>query len=149
MPSLQIYIKSSPVSRSLVCIIEPSLEQGWTQTELDDVPELLDFTEELLLASVDELDFAEEELFFDEDETLPLDLPPLLLLESSSLLEAELLVEISPADSGATPEEDSSSPQAVKDIVMANSARARNLHTFIRSSSMQKSVIAYTQQSRP
>ena len=73
MPSLQIYIKSSPVSRSLVCIIEPSLEQGWTQTELDDVPELLDFTEELLLESVDGLDFAEEELFFDEDET---ELPP-------------------------------------------------------------------------
>ena len=91
-------------------------------------PELLDVTEELLLASVDELDFAEEELFFDEDETpLPPDLPPLLLLESSSLLEAELLVEISPADSGATPEEDSSSPQAIKDIVMANSAAKINI----------------------
>ena len=109
--------------------------------ELDELTLELDFTELL--------DLAEDELFFDEDETLPLDLPPLLLLESSSLLEAELLVEISPADSGATPEEDSSSPQAVKDIVMANSAKARNLHTFIRSSSMQKSVIAYTQQSRP
>jgi hypothetical protein len=126
----------------------PSSVQAFIEEELP--PELLDFTEELLLESVDGLDFAEEELFFDEDETpLPLDLPPLLLLESSSLLEAELLVEISPADSGATPEEDSSSPQAVKDIVMANSAKARNLHTFIRSSSMQKSVIAYTQQSRP
>ena len=38
-----------------------------------DVPELLDVTEELLLESVDELDFAEDELFVDEDET---ELPP-------------------------------------------------------------------------
>ena len=111
--------------------------------------ELPGFTDELLFEPVEELDFSE---LLDLAE----DFPPVEdfteLLEAEllvELLEAELLVEISPADSGATPEEDSSSPQAVKDIVMANSARARNLHTFIRSSSMQKSVIAYTQQSRP
>jgi hypothetical protein len=53
--------------------------------ELADVPELLDVTEELLLESVEELDFAEEELFVDEDETLP----PLLLDLSSLLLQDE------------------------------------------------------------
>ena len=83
------------------------------------------------MASVDELDFAEDELFVDEDETLAL----LALSEDSFSGSTKLLL--------------SSSPQAVNDMVMANSAKARNLHTFIRSSSMQKSVIAYTQQSRP
>jgi transketolase C-terminal domain/subunit len=53
------------------------------------------------------------------------DFPP--VEDFTELLEAELLVEISPADSGATPEEDSSSPQAVKDIVMANSATKINI----------------------
>ena len=75
------------------------------------------------------LDFAEEELFVDEDETLPLS------LEDSFSGSTKLLL--------------SSSPQAVNDMVMANSARARNLLNLIRSSSMQKDVIAYTQQSRP
>ena len=103
-----------------------------SNVELDDVPKLLDVTEELLLESVDELDFAEDELFVDEDETLPLDLPPLLLLESSSLLEAELLVEISPADSGATPEEDSSSPQAVRLIVAIRADTIRAGRNFIK-----------------
>jgi hypothetical protein len=60
-----------------------------------EVPELLNVTEELLLASVDELDFAEEELFVDEDETLPL-----LLSEDSFSGSTKLLL--------------SSSPQAVK-----------------------------------
>ena len=97
-------------------------------------PEPLDVTEELLLESVDELDFAEDELFVDEDETLPL-LSLLLSLEDSFSGSTKLLL--------------SSSPQAVNDMVMANSARARNLLNLIRLSSMQKSVIAYTQQSRP
>ena len=66
-----MYVTSFPNSLSRLCIISPSLEQGLVQTELDEVPELLDFTEELLLESVDGLDFAEEELFFDEDDTEP------------------------------------------------------------------------------
>jgi hypothetical protein len=86
------------------------------------------------LESVDELVFAEDELFVDEDETLPL-LSLLLSLEDSFSGSTKLLL--------------SSSPQAVNDMVMANSARARNLLNLIRLSSMQKSVIAYTQQSRP
>ncbi|MBO5533016.1 MAG: hypothetical protein J5977_11275 [Fibrobacter sp.] len=78
-----------------------------------EVPELLDVTEELLLASVDELDFAEEELFFDEDETLlllekGLDGSPPLRSEDDSAM--ELLVSFS----GSTKLLLSSSPQAVK-----------------------------------
>ena len=83
------------------------------------------------MESVDELDFAEEELFVDDDETLAL----LALSEDSFSGLTKLLL--------------SSSPQAVNDMVMANSARARNLLNLIRSSSMQKDVIAYTLQSRP
>jgi hypothetical protein len=95
----------------------PSSEQGlFSSPELlfvpADVPELLDVTEELLLESVEELDFAEEELFVDEDETLSM----LALSEDSFSGDKKLLL--------------SSSPQAVKDIVMANSARARNLQIF-------------------
>jgi hypothetical protein len=76
-----------------------------------DVPELLDVTEELLLESVDELDFAEDELFVDEDETLALLSLP--LSEDSFSGSTKLLL--------------SSSPQAVKDIVMANSAAKINI----------------------
>ena len=124
MPSLQIYIKSSPVSRSLVCIIEPSLEQGWTQTELDDVPELLDFTEELLLESVEEFDFAEEELFFDEDWALllleeGLDGSPPLRSEDDSAM--ELLVSFS----GSTKLLLSSSPQATNKKANASVKKRR------------------------
>ena len=107
--------------------------------ELDpaEVPELLDVTEELLLASVDELDFAEDELFFDEDWALllleeGLDGSPPLRSEDDSAM--ELLVSFS----GSTKLLLSSSPQAINDIVMANSARVRNLQDLIRSSSMQK-----------
>jgi hypothetical protein len=64
------------------------------------------------LESVEELDFVEEELFVDEDETLSL----LPLSEDSFSGLTKLLL--------------SSSPQAVKDIVMANSAKARNLQIF-------------------
>ena len=121
--------------------------QALVQTELELFVSPLEFNELedfALLPPADDLALDED---FSELLDLAEDFPP--VEDFTELLEAELLVEISPADSGATPEEDSSSPQAVKDIVMANSAKARNLHTFIRSSSMQKSVIAYTQQSRP
>ena len=64
---------------------------------------------ELLLESVEELDFAEEELFVDEDETLSM----LALSEDSFSGDKKLLL--------------SSSPQAVKDIVMANSAAKINI----------------------
>jgi hypothetical protein len=118
-----------------------------------DFPELLDVTEEQLLASVDELDFAEEELFVDEDETLLLDLSSLLLqdegLEPSWLSPLRVAPLSEDSFSGSTKLLLSSSPQAVKDMVMANSTRVRNLQNLIRSSSMQKDVIAYTQQSRP
>jgi hypothetical protein len=104
------------------------------------LPELEDFT---LLPPADEFTL---ELDFAEEETLLLDLSPLPSLVPSPLLRISLDED---SFSGSTKLLLSSSPQAVKDIVMANSAKARNLHTFIRSSSMQKSVIAYTQQSRP
>ena len=58
---------------------------------------------------MDELDFAEEELFVDEDETLSL----LPLSEDSFSGDKKLLL--------------SSSPQAIKDIVMANSAAKINI----------------------
>ena len=67
--------------------------------------------EELLLASVEELDFAEEELFVDEDETLLLDLPPLPSLVPSLLLRISLEED---SFSGSTKLLLSSSPQAVK-----------------------------------
>ena len=102
-----------------MCIIEPSLEQGWTQTELDDVPELLDLTLDeagldsppLLLESVEEFDFAEEELFFDEDWAL------LLLeegLDGSTPLRSEddSAMELLVSFSGLTKLLLSSSPQA-------------------------------------
>ena len=135
MPVSELYLEIIlPSSLHSVYDVELLAEDNAKETELPG------FTDELLFEPVEELDFSE---LLDLAEDFP------LVEDFSELLEAELLVEISPADSGATPEEDSSSPQAVKDIVMANSAKARNLHTFIRSSSMQKSVIAYTQQSRP
>ncbi|MBQ2032554.1 MAG: hypothetical protein II483_10150, partial [Lachnospiraceae bacterium] len=75
---------------------------------------------------MEELDFAEEEQFVDEDETLLLDLSSLLLQDEGldpswlSPLRVELLSEDS--FSGDKKLLLSSSPQAVKDIVMANSA---------------------------
>ena len=80
--------------------------------------------EELLLESVEELDFAEEELFVDEDETLLLDLSPLPSLVPSLLLRISLDED---SFSGSTKLLLSSSPQAVKDIVMANSATKINI----------------------
>ena len=67
--------------------------------------------EELLLESVEELDFAEEELFVDEDETLLLDLSPLPSLVPSPLLRISLDED---SFSGSTKLLLSSSPQAVK-----------------------------------
>ena len=87
--------------------------------------------EELLLESVEELDFAEDELFVDEDETLLLDLSPLPSLVPSLLLRISLDED---SFSGSTKLLLSSSPQAVNDMVMANSARVRNLQNLIRSS---------------
>jgi hypothetical protein len=63
------------------------------------------------LESVDELDFAEEELFVDEDETLLLDLSPLPSLVPSPLLRISLDED---SFSGSTKLLLSSSPQAVK-----------------------------------
>ena len=135
MPVSELYLEIIfPSSLHSVYDVELLAEDNAKETELPG------FTDELLFEPVEELDFSE---LLDLAE----DFPP--VEDFTELLEAELLVEISPADSGATPEEDSSSPQAVKDIVMANSAKARNLLNLIRSSSMQKDVIAYTQQSRP
>jgi hypothetical protein len=116
-PFLQIYF--FPVSVNSSIWPSSSGEQDKSSNSLvellfvpADVPELLDVTEELLLESVEELDFVEEELFVDEDETLSL----LPLSEDSFSGLTKLLL--------------SSSPQAVKDIVMANSAKARNLQIF-------------------
>ena len=63
------------------------------------------------MASVDELDFAEDELFVDEDETLLLDLSPLPSLVPSLLLRISLDED---SFSGSTKLLLSSSPQAVK-----------------------------------
>ena len=76
------------------------------------------------MESVDELDFAEEELFVDEDETLLLDLSPLPSLVPSPLLRISLDED---SFSGSTKLLLSSSPQAVKDMVMANSAAKINI----------------------
>ena len=88
-----------------------------SNVELDEVPELLDFTEELLLESVDGLDFAEEELFFDEDETLLS-----LLLDPFDSACASLRV---------TPEEESS-PQAVRLIVAIRARMGREKNFMSR-----------------
>jgi hypothetical protein len=70
---------------------------------------LLDFTEELLLESVDGLDFAEEELFFDEDETeLPPEEVPLSVTELEEIASSPLEDEISATGSGPAPLELSS-----------------------------------------
>ena len=128
----------------MALLVFPSSEQGILDSaellllpadEPADVPELLDVTEELLLASVDELDFAEEELFVDEDETLLLDLSSLLLqdegLEPSWLsplrMTLSMLALSEDSFSGDKKLLLSSSPQAVKDIVMANSAAKINI----------------------
>jgi hypothetical protein len=73
------------------------------------------------LASVDELDFAEDELFVDEDETLPLDLSPLPSLVPSLLLRISLDED---SFSGSTKLLLSSSPQAANKNVNA-SAKTR------------------------
>ena len=92
----------------------PSSEQGlFSSAELlfvpADVPELLDVTEELLLASVDELDFAEDELFVDEDETeLPPEDVPLFVTELEEIASSPQEDEISATGSGPAPLELSS-----------------------------------------
>ena len=98
-----------------------------SNVELDDVPELLDLTLDeaglesppLLLASVDELDFAEDELFVDEDETLLLDLSPLPSLVPSPLLRISLDED---SFSGSTKLLLSSSPQATNKTAEINHA---------------------------
>lgn len=95
----------------------PSSVQAFIEEEL--APELLDFTEELILESVDGLDFAEEELFFDEDWALllleeGLDGSPPLRSEDDSAM--ELLVSFS----GLTKLLLSSSPQATNSNVNAS-----------------------------
>ena len=116
-----------PDSRSVLSRIEPSLEQGLVQTELDEVPELLDLTLDeagldsppLLLESVDGLDFAEEELFFDEDETgLPPEDVSLSVTELEEIASSPLEDETSATGSGPAPLELSS--QAVKKQSAAN-----------------------------
>ena len=101
--------------------------------ELDpaEVPELLDVTEELLLASVDELDFAEDELFFDEDWALllleeGLDGSPPLRSEDDSAM--ELLVSFS----GSTKLLLSSSPQATRLDVTIKADTIRAGRNFIK-----------------
>jgi hypothetical protein len=85
----------------------PSSVQAFIEEEL--APELLDFTEELLLESVDGLDFAEEELFFDEDETeLPPEDVPLSVTELEEIASSPLEDEISATGSGPAPLELSS-----------------------------------------
>jgi len=95
----------------------PSSVQAFIEEELP--PELLDVTEELLLASVDELDFAEDELFVDEDETLLLDLSPLPSLVPSPLLRISLDED---SFSGSTKLLLSSSPQATNKTAEINNA---------------------------
>ncbi len=75
--------------------------------------------EELLLASVEELDFAEDELFVDEDETLLLDLSPLPSLVPSPLLRISLDED---SFSGLTKLLLSSSPQATNKTAESNNA---------------------------
>ena len=85
----------------------PSSVQAFIEEEL--APELLDFTEELLLESVDGLDFAEEELFFDEDETeLPPEDVPLSVTELEEIASSPLEDETSATGSGPAPLELSS-----------------------------------------
>ena len=79
-----------PVSSFIISTICPSLEQGISILE-DDVPELLDFTEELLLESVDGLDFAE------------------LLLDPFDSADAPLRVTLEEEDSSSMLRDDSSS----------------------------------------
>jgi hypothetical protein len=80
-----------------------------------DVPELLDVTEELLLASVDELDLALDDDFAE------------LLEELSPLEESDSLEGRSPTESGKTDE--SSSPQAT--IKVNATPIANNFTKFI------------------
>ena len=97
-----------PVSSFIISTICPSLEQGISILE-DDVPELLDVTEELLLASVDELDFAEDKLFVDEDETkLPPEDVSLSVTELEEIASSPLEDETSATGSGPAPLELSS-----------------------------------------
>jgi len=71
------------------------------------------------LESVEELDFAEEELFVDEDETLLLDLSPLPSLVPSLLLRISLDED---SFSGLTKLPLSSSPQATNKTAEINNA---------------------------
>jgi hypothetical protein len=112
----------------------PSSEQGlFSSPELlfvpADVPELLDVIEELLLESVEELDFAEEELFVDDDETLLLDLSSLLLqdegLEPSWLSPLRVAPLSEDSFSGLTKLLLSSSPQATNKKANASVKKRR------------------------
>ena len=116
-----MYQSCMPVSELYLEIILPSSSHSVYDVELlaeDNAKEteLPGFTDELLFEPVEELDFSE---LLDLAEDFP------LVEDFSELLEAELLVEISPADSGATPEEDSSSPQAVRLIVAIRARTGR------------------------
>jgi hypothetical protein len=73
----------------------------------------------MLLESIDELDFAEDELFVDEDETLLLDLSPLPSLVPSLLLRISLDED---SFSGSTKLLLSSSPQATNKTAESNNA---------------------------
>ena len=112
----------------------PSSVQAFIEEEL--APELLDLTLDeaglesppLLLASVDELDFAEDKLFVDEDETLLLDLSPLPSLVPSLLLRISLDED---SFSGSTKLLLSSSPQATNRNVNANANTRRTVLAVI------------------
>ena len=78
--------------------------------------------DELLLESVEELDFEEDELFVDEDETLLLDLSPLPSLFPSPLLRISLDED---SFSGSTKLLLSSSPQATNKKANASVKKRR------------------------
>ena len=115
MPVSELYLEIIlPSSLHSVYDVELLAEDNAKETELPG------FTDELLFEPVEELDFTE---LLDLAE----DFPP--VEDFTELPEAELLVEISPADSGATPEEDSSSPQAT--IKVNATPIANNFTKFI------------------
>ena len=97
--------------------------QALVQTELELFVSPLEFNELEDFALLPPADEFTLELDFAELLDLAEDFPP--VEDFTELLEAELVVEISPADSGATPEEDSSSPQAVRLIVAIRARTGR------------------------
>jgi hypothetical protein len=100
--------------------------------ELDpaEVPELLDVTEELLLASVDELDLALDDDFAE------------LLEELSPLEESDSLEGRSPTESGKTDE--SSSPQATNKKANASVKKRRIGLDVIPRAMRGGSILLYT-----